>query len=184
MFKSLSYDLSEVIKLFKRRSLFDLRGLSSRLIREAAIETNYAKAELGVIAYSLHKIESKAHFVYNPKWTNIKNSIINNLESAKFAAQNHNDKQVISKLKKVIFQIINIDAKIGNYIQNIYDKSKVKQASLAYSFGLSVAQAAALTGADKKDLQSYIGFTKMSDEEKEIKNLSTRVLALKKILMG
>jgi hypothetical protein len=181
MFKSLSYDLNEVVKLFRQRKLFDLRGLSTRLIKEASIENDLAKAELGVIAYSLHKIESKPHFVNDPKWPKVKQAIAQNLETASFAASNNNSKQFLLKLKKVISQIVSIDKQLGNYAQNIYDKAKVKQASTAYSFGLSISQAANLTGADKKELQNYIGFTKMIDEEEESKTIISRVGELKKI---
>jgi hypothetical protein len=184
MFKSLSYDLNEVVKLFRQRKLFDLRGLSSRLVKEAAIENNFAKAELGIIAYSLHKLGSKSHFVNDPDWPKVKSIIVTNLESASFAAENHKNDVFLSKIKNVISQIVKIDSEIGNYAQNIYDKAKVKQASSAYSYGLSVSQAAALTGANKKELQEYIGFTKMVDEETEVKTIVTRVRELKKILGG
>jgi len=85
---------------------------------------------------------------------------------------------LIQKLKSAINHIRDIDSELGNYAQNVYEKAKVKQASLAYSYGLSLAQSADLTGADKKDLQSYIGFTKMSDEESEQKSIYTRVKEL------
>ena len=183
MFKSLSYDLDEVVKLFRQKRLFDLRGLSSRLIKEAAIENNFAKAELSVIAYSLHKIESKSHFVTAKNWPKVKSTIADNLDAASFAADNHNNRVFLSKIKSVISQIVKIDSEIGNYAQSIYEKAKVKQASSAYAFGLSVAQAAALTGADKKELQNYIGFTKMIDEEAESKTIITRVNELK-VLLG
>jgi hypothetical protein len=184
MFKSLSYDLDEVVKLFRQRNLFDLRGLSSRLIKEAAIENNFAKAELSVIAYSLHKIGSKSHFVTDKNWGKVKLLIAKNLEAASFAADNNNNRVFLLKIKSVISQIVKIDSEIGNYAQNIYEKAKVKQASSAYSYGLSISQAAALTGADKKELQNYIGFTKMIDEEVEPKTIVTRVDELKELLGG
>ncbi len=182
MFKSLSYDIEEVLKLFKQKRILDLRGLSSRLTREAAIETDYAKAELGVIAYALHKIETKQHFVDNPKWARVKAQISTVLEGALFAAENNNKSLLIKKLKQIINEIESIDSDLGNFAQNIYEKAKVKQASLAYSIGLSIAQASELTGADKKEVQSYIGFTKMPDEETEAKTISSRIQELKKLL--
>jgi hypothetical protein len=182
MFKSLTYDLSEVVKLFRQRKTFDLRGISNRLIREASIESDYAKAELGIIAYALHKIETKEHFVLNPKWHKLKSLIANELESASFAAQKGNEKQFLSKIKKVIFDINSIDSSLGNYAQNLYEKAKVKKASQAYSYGLSISQSAQLTGADIKELQSYIGFTKMHDEEAEPETMTERVSQLKGLL--
>ncbi len=182
MFKSMSFDLKEVENLFCQKRIMELRGMSNRLIREAAIEENYAKAELGVIAYALHKIETKQHIANNEKWSKIKKIIIIDLGGAEYAAKENNSKMLIKKLKNVIAHITTIDSELGNYVQNIYDKAKVKQASLAYSYGLSLAQSADLTGADKKELQSYIGFTKMSDEETEQKKISQRVSELKQLV--
>ena len=88
----------------------------------------------------------------------------------------------MESLKKVIQNITRIDSELGNYAIGIYEKAKVKEASLAYSYGLSIAQAADLTGADKKELQSYIGATTMHDEEPEIKNITIRVRELKELV--
>ncbi|MGI6589848.1 MAG: hypothetical protein ACOX1V_04275 [Candidatus Iainarchaeum sp.] len=180
--KPLEYDIGEVIKLFEANKVFDLRGLSSRVIREAALNNDYAKAELGVIAYALHKIESKQHFVNSPQWGRLKQSVLTDLKNAQIAIKQNNTKAFLESLKKVIQHITKIDSQLGNYAIGIYEKGKVKQASLAYSYGLSIAQAAQLTGANKKELQEYIGATTMHDEELEIKNMGQRVNELKKIL--
>ncbi|VVB75941.1 Uncharacterised protein [uncultured archaeon] len=180
--KTLEFDLSEMLRLFEEKRVFDLRGIGSRLIREAALGNDYAKAELGVIAYALHKIETKPHFINSPQWVKIKQLIATNFNIAKSAVDKGDEKQFMDALKMIIKNIVNIDNELGNYAQNVYDKAKVKQASLAYSYGLSLAQAAALTGADQKELQSYIGFTTMNHEEPESKNITQRVKELKEIL--
>ncbi|MCX6803611.1 MAG: hypothetical protein NTY48_03495 [Candidatus Diapherotrites archaeon] len=180
--QTLSFDIIETQRLFTEKRILDLRGLSSRLIREAALANDYGKAELGIIAYALHKIETKPHFMQNPKWGRIKQSIIEQFTQGAFAAKENDAQKFLFALKKIIIIIRNIDDELGNYAQNIYDKAKVKQASLAYSYGLSIAQSAALTGADPKELQSYVGFTTMPDEELEVKSIGERVTELKKIL--
>lgn len=180
--KPLNFDIEEVLRLFEERKVFDLRGMSSRLIREAAINNDYAKAELGVIAYSLHKIESKQHFVNSSQWGRLKQIVKEDLKFAANAVKINDTKQFLESLKKIIQHIRKIDFELGNYAMGIYEKAKVKEASLAYSYGLSISQAANLTGADKKELQSYIGSTTMHDEETEIKTISVRVRELKEII--
>jgi hypothetical protein len=179
--KPLSFDTKEAQKLFEKNQLLDLRGLGNRLIREAAFKNDYAKAELGVICYALHKIETKSHFVRNPKWQKIKQLISSSLLDASTAAREENAKKFMDALKTIIRQITQIDNELGNYAQNIYEKAKIKQASLAYSYGLSIAQSSALTGADPKEVQNYIGFTTMSDEEPETKTIAERVKELKEL---
>ncbi len=182
MFKSMDYDLNEVLVLFREKRSLELRGLSNRLIREASAENDYAKAELGVIAYALHKIESKSHFVNSPIWGKIKASVFRNIESSIFASKQKNTDLLLSYLKKIIISIEEADSSLGNYASSIYDKAKVKQASLAYSYGLSISQAASLVGADKKELQNYIGFTTMHDEEMESKGMVKRVSELRELI--
>jgi len=183
MFQSLVYDLKEALKLFRKGDILQLRGLSNRLIREASVEDNLAKAELGVIAYALHKLETKNHITSNPKWHKIRKNIFINFEGAIYSINNNQNEQFFKKLKKIILDINKIDADLGNFAQGIYEKSKVKQASLAYSYGLSISKAAEITGADKKELQSYIGFTTMHDEENEQKSIKQRVSELKNVLV-
>jgi len=180
--QTLSYDLNETEKLFSEKRVMDLRGLSSRLIREASIQNDYAKAELGVITYALHKIETKPHFIKSPQWGKIKQSILMHSQQGAQAASHNNADALMNALKNAIQDIRSIDDQLGNFAQNIYDKAKVKQASLAYSYGLSIAQSAALTGADQKELQSYIGFTTMHDEETEVKSIGERVREIKELL--
>lgn len=180
--KNLSFDVQEVLRLFDEKRVFDLRGMSSRLIREAALNNDYAKAELGVISYSLHKLESKQHFVNSPQWGRLKKTIKEDLQNAKIALEAHDTKLFLESLKKVIQHITRIDAEIGNYALGIYEKAKVKGASLAYSYGLSIAQSAQLTGADKKELQEYIGATTMHDEELETKDMTARVKELRGLI--
>ena len=180
--QSLSFDINETAHLFNEKKIMDLRGIGNRLIREAAIRNDYGKAELGVIAYALHKIETKSHFVRSPQWGKIKQSIISHLYEGAEAAKSENARALMDSLKQTINDIRTIDNSLGNFAQNIYDKAKVKQASLAYSYGLSIAQSAALTGADQKELQSYIGFTTMHDEETEVKSIAERVREIRELI--
>lgn len=180
--KPLNFDIEEIVKLFEQKKVFDLRGLSSRLIREASMQNDYAKAELGVIAYALHKIETKPHFVHSPQWGEVKQIITDSLYSAESAFKENDEKKFFESLKTIIQSIRKIDDELGNFAQNVYEKAKVKQASLAYSYGLSIAQAASLTGADQKEVQSYVGFTTMHDEEPEAKTITERVKELRALV--
>ena len=180
--QTISFDITETERLFSEKRIMELRGLSNRLIREASLRNDYAKAELGVIAYALHKMETKSHFVQSQQWNRIKQAILQHLHEGAEAARRENAQVLMDSLKQIIKNIRGIDDELGNYAQNIYDKAKVKQASLAYSYGLSIAQSAALTGTDQKELQSYIGFTTMPDEESEIKSIGERVKELRQLV--
>ena len=120
MFKSMAYDLQEVAKLFKQKRVLELRGLSNRLVREATMEENYAKAELGVIAYALHKLETKEHIAKSQKWHSVKQIISTDLNGAEYAASQNNSKMLLQKLKSIIIHIRDVDSELGNFAQNLY----------------------------------------------------------------
>ena len=62
-------------------------------------------------------------------------------------------------------------------------KARIKQASRAYSMGLSLGEAASLTGANKTQLLRYIGSTKIHDQIRESrKKAIDRYNDLKKLL--
>ena len=83
----------------------------------------------------------------------------------------------------IIRDIAKIDESLGNYVQDVIEKARVKQASRIYAMGLSVDKAVGLTGADKFQLMSYIGGTTIHDRPYTIgKSVVDRYQAAKKVL--
>ncbi len=89
---------------------------------------------------------------------------------------------ITGELQKAVEDISKIDSEMSNYAIAVFDKAKTKLASTAYSFGLSLEQAAALTGAGRKELLNYIGATRMHDEAGVSLGISERLKKLKEVL--
>ena len=121
-----------------------------------------------MLLYALHKIESKSHFVNSPIWGKLK-QVFSKILNQLFCFETKN-RFAFVLFKKIIGSINEADSNLG-YYASVFMIKQVKQASLAYSYGLSISQAAALVGADKKKLQNYIGYTTMHDEEMEAKGI-------------
>ncbi|MEM4327213.1 MAG: hypothetical protein QXZ13_03555, partial [Candidatus Diapherotrites archaeon] len=85
-------------------------------------------------------------------------------------------------LKETIEKIEEIDQNLSHYAKAMYEKAKIKQASTAYALGLSLSQAATLTGANKKELQKYIGITRIHDEEPYKESIAERLSVLRNII--
>ncbi|MBU0662056.1 MAG: hypothetical protein ABH854_04895 [Candidatus Diapherotrites archaeon] len=149
---------------FERGRDIDLKKISNDSINEAVLANDALLAEIAVLAYALNKLISKRHVVMHPKWQVAKKSILTNLDKAASALGTGRAGQFAQLLDAAGKDVGSVDMKMGNYVQNLLEKAKVKIASSAYAGGMSLGQSAALTGADRKKLQSYIGFTKIHDE--------------------
>ncbi len=179
MISDLVNSTQKIMKAFQKNDLVKLRQLSNNLIEQASLESDDVLAQLSLISYSLQKLLSKPHIIKTEKWNKVKSTIMLSLSKA----VNHLKKKNLIGFKKelnaISEKVLEVDSSMGRYIANIYEKAKIKQASRAYAFGLSLMQARNLTGADEKELLSYIGATKIH-EEKTIKGIKER----KKLLEG
>lgn len=165
---------------FQKNNLFKLRQLSNDLIEEAALSSDKLKAQLSLIAYSLQKLISKPHIVEAQKWSKIKSSVDSSLRKALILLKKKDLAGFEKELDNISVKVLEVDSSLGYYVANVYEKAKLKQASRAYAFGLSLRQSASLTETNEKDLLNYIGATKIHDREKNVKGIAER----KKLLEG
>ncbi len=171
-----------ILTAFQAKQAQDLKRLGNDSIEEAAVENDSELASLSVIAYSLYKILTKDHFLKSRVWPRLSQGIGNSLKKCLEAALKQNEAMYTKNLNNVISEIREIDDELGHFAKNIYEKAKVKQASTAYALGLSLSQAASLTGADRKELQMYIGTTRIHDEQHATKPIHERVERLRELL--
>ncbi len=154
--------LDDLITAFSRSDSFWLRQLSNKLIEEAIVKDNPNLAKLSLIAYSLSKLTSKPHFTYSKNWEKFRRNLLILFATEK--QEENTPKKMGELLENVISEIRSFDSEATNYIRDAIEKAKIKQASRAYAFGLSLSQAAELTGADKSSLMDYVGSTTIHDQ--------------------
>ncbi len=171
---------NNIRKAFEKNDLVKLRQLSNDLIEEAALKSDTVLAQLSLISYSLQKLLSKPHIAEAEKWLKIKTKIDVSLKKASNYLNEKNFKAFRKELDGISNNVFEVDSSMGNYVANIYEKAKVKQASRAYALGLSLMQSVNLTGTNEKDLLNYIGITKIHDRERAVKGIKQR----KKVLEG
>jgi hypothetical protein len=177
----LAQRLDALSKAFSAGNIYDIKKIANDSINDATISFDHDMAKIAVIAYALYKMLTKEHFVQNPKWKEVAASITISLQKSTQAALQGKHRSFKRNLKDTIQKIENIDDKLSHFAKNIYEKAKMKQASTAYALGLSLSQAAELTGAAKKELQHYIGETRIHDEEPTTTGIKKRIIALKEI---
>jgi hypothetical protein len=182
MLSKITERIREIRNAFEQENIIELRILGNKSIGEAAYHSDKLFAELSIIAYSLHKMSIKTHITKSPKWEKIKKTILLTLDDAIEELEKKNIPGFEEALENIGTKLFETDKEMGNYVSNLYEKARIKMASSAYGLGLSLSQAAMLTGADKKQLLNYIGITKMHDEIKETKGIASRIKSLKKAL--
>lgn len=167
-------------KLFAAQKTMDLRELANSVMKKAALENDVVLAHIAVLAYALHKILTKEHVTKSGFWLEYEMSLTESIEKAINALKAGEGDNFEKALNSVGVNLEKIDAELGRYVQSTYTKGKVKYAADAYYYGVSLSQAAALTGASKDELQSYIGVTKQHDLLKDKKGIKLRLDEFKK----
>ena len=171
--------MEKAISGFEKGDIFALKEIANKAIENASLENNNGLAKIALVSYCLHKMSTKQHMVRHERWEAIKKGILSGLRRALADVEQGNMKGFEKNINGVISSVKKADEKMGYYVQNLFEKARVKYASFAYSMGLSLGQAAHLTGADKKQLLRYIGVTRISDRETVTKGIGERLKALK-----
>ena len=169
-------------KAFEAGKTLHLKRLGEDSIKEAVMENNTHLASVSVIAYALYKIISKEHFTSDSRWATVNEIILKSLRESKEAVEKNNLKLLEKRLNIIVKEIQIIDDQLSNYARNVFEKAKIKQASTAYALGLSIGKSSELTGADYKELQKYIGVTRIHDEHITRIGLKERLNTLKEML--
>lgn len=182
MGKKLLKAVMELEDTFAKSDVMKMRILSNNLMEEAALENSRMMAGVALIGYCLHKLSTKEHIVGHGKWPMVKNRVLSSLRKAAFLLEKNNDEEFEKTLKGIVREITLIDNQIGNFVQGLYEKAMIKYAANAYSMGLSLSQAAELTGAEMEKVLGYVGVTRISDRERAPLGISERLKRLRKLM--
>ncbi len=180
--EKLSSLAKQIKEAFEKENTINLKSLADNCTKFAVVEDNKLYAELACISYALYKILTKRHIVESLIWKKASKVILSLLQEIQVHAEENKMEQLAEDLKKIINSIYEVDERLGHYAQNIFDKARIKQASTAYAYGVSLSRAATLFNVLKKDLQEYIGRTTMHDEIKEKFTIKERLKKLKEML--
>ena len=147
--------LEKLRKAFRERDLPVLKKISNDAIETAAMTEDPGLVSLSLIAYALYKILSKPHFLDSERWAWFALEIDNHLADAQAKKAGFEE--------EIIKDIMRFDESVGNYAFDIISQARIKQASRIYAMGLSMDKAIGLTGADRFEVLSYVGRTKIHD---------------------
>ncbi len=142
---------AEVIKAIEEEDSRKLREISERVFDKAVLDQNKQEVERAILYYAVSKILGKVHFKKEKQWETFKSKLIEYLEQKK-------------DIPEILKHVTEFDREYGNYLGNVVQKARMKYASTAYAFGLSLSTACELTGADLTEVSAYVGQTKIHEK--------------------
>ena len=108
-------------------------------------------------------------------WNQKFGRIAKNLQEMKQALDRSDMKRYKNESKKAINLISKIDSKLALYIEEIFEKSRIKKGSIIYGHGISTGRVSEMLGITKWELVDYIGKTGVHDI-KEMEKARRRLL--------
>lgn len=139
-----------------------LRELSNHTIHSASISQNTDFVTVSIIVYSFSKIFERNYSEYKD-WDKFYLSIKNNLKKAIYNLKKNDLIGYEKDIKDISLTIDNLDKKLKNYIQEVFDAAKVHKASRIHEHGISIGRTAELLGVSQWELMDYTGKTGISD---------------------
>lgn len=153
--------VERLLRAIEDRDYVGLKRLSNEFIERAAMEEDENLVDLSLIAYALYKMLSKIHLREQPEWAEFLRDVELHLEEA---AKDPSKASVRAILEQDILKDISeLNQTFGNYVSDVVDMARIKQASRIYALGNSLAKALALTHADRYQVLQYIGDTRIHD---------------------
>lgn len=175
--------IKQVILDLEKKDYESLHSLENKTLEHAITNFNKDLSEICVMIYGLRKIIAKKHISEREEWFKYQTEIIENLNVSLEKYKEEDPSRFNNVIKNIISIIKKTDQELGRYVSVVIDDGRIKLASIAYAYGLSASQASDLLTISKEQLMSYVGITKMPDEDKKFKSINERVHLLE-VLTG
>ena len=169
--------LTRALSLIKTENFTALKELSNNVIRNASIYQDKDSIQVAVIIYALAKILERER----SRGKKISGNINAEIEKAINRLIDNNEELYRKEINHVFRQIHENDEKLYMYIQNIIEKANIAKGTKVYEHGISIARVSEILGISQWDLMSFIGKTRIADEEGLAQNISGRLSFAKKL---
>lgn len=141
----------------KKDKTYNLKHLSEEAIESASITQDPENLTVAVVVYSLGKIFERKQYKNLKGWENFKKITLDSLKKAIEDIRNKNSKDFQSDLLLIRRAIGKISGKLKIYIEDVFKKAEINNASKIYERGLSLEKTSKLLGVSLYDLQNYAG---------------------------
>lgn len=181
----MALSLSETAVLISQ-ALFEhdvraMRKINDRCIEETAIKFEQPTYLFALISYVLSKIISKPRYFRQKKAKDSLSALTLSLRLCESQAKSADYRGLISTQNKILTSIERMDEKDRRFVKSILTKGRLKIASTLYAQGISLGNAAEMTGTDKREVLLYAGQTMMFDRLREKRTMEQRMKEIREI---
>tara|TARA_Y100000310_G_C20698161_1_gene827212 strand:+ start:4350 stop:4916 length:567 start_codon:yes stop_codon:yes gene_type:complete len=170
--KGLLNTLALIIKAVKKDDNNALRTIGEKAIQQASLYQDKDSISIAVIAYALSKLSHRCDIHCDDAWMKSKRAVIQNLHKLQNVLRNDLFQKYKPQIKLLLKQIGQMDKKLGLYIEEVIEKSKIKKGSAMHAQGISLGRTSELLGISQWELLDYMGKTTLTefvDEEIPVK---------------
>ncbi len=169
--------LEQAIVLLGKDDFAGLIEVSNHTTHNASIFQDEYSIQIAVVIYALSKILERAKV----EGQRISINVVTTLKRALEYLKKNDVDSYAKEIRKVFKQVSEKDEKLHMYIKSIVEKAHIVKGSRLYSHGLSVARTAEILGVNQWDLMSFIGKTKISDDQYSPGDVAQRIGFTKKL---
>lgn len=165
---------------FEKNNIPELKQLSEEFASDAFIHFQKENIRLSIVAYSCAKFLEKPYVISDPAWASFRKNLLALLDETLRDWNAGRQEQAFARLGKSLSLIEELGEELGRFVLGVVEKAKLKAGAEIYVHGASLGTAAELSGAEKRELASYISATRLP-EKYVTKSVSQRMQDLKKI---
>ncbi len=169
--------LNQTLVLIEKKEYTELKELSNHTIHNASIYQDEDSIQVAVIIYALSKILERAELQNQKLSFNITKTITSALN---YISQD-NEQSYHSEMDSFAKTIAQSDDKLVMYVQNVIEKAHISKGGSIYGHGISLGRVAEMLGVTQWDLMSFIGKTKIADNEQIFVDAKKRLEYAKKL---
>lgn len=155
--------VKELLDLLVKADIVGLKALGEQCSEQALLREDKELVSITVIAYSIGKFMEKPYILDTNEWEEFKRRVGSDLTRCELVLENGKIPEYVAILSTIINNIERLSESAGRFMRNVVEKARIKAAAQMYAHGASLGAACALSAADKKEVSSYIGATKLPD---------------------
>src|SRR3989344_4490450 len=165
---------------FEKSDITELKRLTAEFAGEAFLHHQEENIGLSIVAYACAKFLEKPYVVETGEWKEFRKNLSYLLSKAVEDLNAGRQAQAFDKVRKSLSLIQSLGEDLGRFALSVIEKARLKAGAEIYARGASLGTAVALSGADKRELSSYISSTRMPDKY-VTKSVAQRMQETKKI---
>ena len=157
----LSGNFAQLKKLFALRDSEGLKAFAVETATQALEYSDKKPAQFSIVSYALAKLLDKSYIVNSKRWKKFSLFLFQRLQEGERCRE---DALLCENtLDGIMREMEGLSSDLGRFVVSVVEKARVKTATQIYGHGASIGRAVELTGADRKELLSYIGGTRLPE---------------------